>query len=93
MANESTKSMKSQISNRPKNQLDLLIGSPSSTYSVSSTESEQFGVDFNILKPTVGPPSPQLPLDVLQTIESLNSDINFTTPKPAQKKSVFFGIL
>merc|ERR1719192_2234372 len=80
---------------RPPNALDLLIGSPSSSSTFSSVSSSEFTLDqeMYVPKPAAGPPSPQLPLEVLQTIEDLQNDKQFNTPIQKPKKSAFFSAL
>ena len=93
-----TKSIERQ--NRPPNALDLLIGSPSSyTDSGCSIGSPiSFNQEMSFAPKPVnsgryGPPSPQLPLEIVQTIEDLQNDKKFNTPITMPKKSVFFSAL
>ena len=84
---------------RPPNALDLLIGSPSS-YSGCSGTSVGSPISFDgemyapgLGKSVNGPPSPQLPLEIVQTIEDLQNDKQFNTPINKPKKSAFFSAL
>ena len=85
---------KIKTTNRPPNALDLLIGSPSSYSSGCSVSSPiSFDQEMYAPKPVNGPPSPQLPLEIVQTIEDLQNDKQFNTPINKPKKSAFFFAL
>jgi len=98
---QEVKPQKLKITNRPPNALDLLIGSPTSYCSVGGSDcSVGSPISFDqemfapgISKPVNGPPSPQLPLEIVQTIEDLQNDKKFNTPITKPKKSAFFSAL
>jgi len=86
-----------RIQNRPPNALDLLIGSPSS-YSSGCSDQEMFVPEqvnggYGHQQSAVAPLSPQLPLEIVQTIEDLQNDKKFNTPIHKPKKSAFFSAL
>ena len=90
---QEVKPPKIKITNRPPNALDLLIGSPT-PYSEEFVASPiSFDQKMYGPKPVNGPPSPQLPLEIVQTIEDLQNDKEFNTPINKPKKSAFFFAL